>query len=471
MPKNILIFSDGTGQIGGMRPDQRLSNIYKMFRAMRPGPSSPIKPSEQVAFYDPGLGAGETNGITIRRIRNLLEASVGTGIDDNVIDCYAAIISCYKLGDQICLFGFSRGAYTVRSVTNVLNLCGIPTRMPDGGAVPIHGPKLRKVASDAVKYVYNHGAGHDRAKYEDEREEKARRFREKYGSQGIGADGEAQGNVQPTFIGVFDTVAALGNRYVSIGVFSVTIGLFCLWIASFRFTPWWITVPLTALVLSAAYWVIVLVKGQFKYFYKDPSKKPNWWNLLEWPSIWRSGHFAWWNKKYYDRYLDHQVRFARHALSIDENRKSFPRVGWGNSGDYERNKDLKPEWMKQVWFAGNHSDIGGSYLEAESRLSDISLSWMLEELKEALPSIQIRDNLVVTSPDPLGLQHDQVVSTKQRWKIWTWRTEYRDAGESSELHPSVIERLSAESVPILDEMKPYRPNALSKHEVMKSLDL
>ena len=88
MAKTILIFSDGTGQIGGIKPDQRLSNVYKMYRAMRPGPSSPIKPDEQVAFYDPGLGAGETDGITFKRIRNLLESSVGTGIDENVIDCF-----------------------------------------------------------------------------------------------------------------------------------------------------------------------------------------------------------------------------------------------------------------------------------------------------------------------------------------------------------------------------------------------
>ncbi|MES1948452.1 hypothetical protein C84B14_13949 [Salinisphaera sp. C84B14] len=53
MAKNILIFSDGTGQIGGLRPDQRLSNVYKMYRAMRAGPDSPIDPNQQFAFYDP----------------------------------------------------------------------------------------------------------------------------------------------------------------------------------------------------------------------------------------------------------------------------------------------------------------------------------------------------------------------------------------------------------------------------------
>ncbi|MGB5981377.1 MAG: DUF2235 domain-containing protein, partial [Nonlabens sp.] len=147
MPKNILIFSDGTGQVGGMKPDQRLSNVYKLYRAARPGPSSPIKPSEQVCFYDAGLGAGEVGGLTFQRVRNVLSAAVGAGIDENVIDCYEKIISYYEPGDRILVFGFSRGAYTARAVANVMNLCGIPTKMPDGSAVPRYGAPLRKIAS------------------------------------------------------------------------------------------------------------------------------------------------------------------------------------------------------------------------------------------------------------------------------------------------------------------------------------
>jgi hypothetical protein len=184
MPKTILIFSDGTGQVGGLRPDQRLSNIYKMYRAMRPGPNSSISPMEQVAFYDPGLGAGEAGGLTFKRTRNFFASAVGSGIDENIIDCYEAIIANYEEGDRVCLFGFSRGAYTVRCVANVMNLCGVPTRMADGSAVPTNGPRLRKIAEDAVKYVYNHGAGKDRRTYFPEREAKAERFRNKYHSNG-----------------------------------------------------------------------------------------------------------------------------------------------------------------------------------------------------------------------------------------------------------------------------------------------
>lgn len=159
MSKNICIFSDGTGQMGGARPDQRLSNVYKMYRAMRPGPDSPINPKEQVAFYDPGLGTSESGGGLFGRIKPILSSAVGTGIDHNMIDCYEQIIAHYEPGDRVLLFGFSRGAYTVRALANVMNLCGIPTRMPDGTPVPRYGPGLRKIATDAVKFVYNHGAG------------------------------------------------------------------------------------------------------------------------------------------------------------------------------------------------------------------------------------------------------------------------------------------------------------------------
>ena len=55
MPKNIVIYSDGTGQRGGLLFDERRSNIYKLYRATRCGPRFLISPAEQLAFYDPGL--------------------------------------------------------------------------------------------------------------------------------------------------------------------------------------------------------------------------------------------------------------------------------------------------------------------------------------------------------------------------------------------------------------------------------
>ena len=43
------------------------------------------------AFYDPGVGSGEVRRFTLKRLRSILSAGVGTGIDENVIDCYSVI--------------------------------------------------------------------------------------------------------------------------------------------------------------------------------------------------------------------------------------------------------------------------------------------------------------------------------------------------------------------------------------------
>jgi hypothetical protein len=468
MPKNILIYSDGTGQIGGIRPDQRLSNIYKMYRATRPGPDSPIKPDKQVAFYDPGLGVGEVDGITFRRIRNALQASVGTGIDENVIDCYEAIIANYEPGDRVCVFGFSRGAYTARSVANVMNLCGVPTKMSDGSPIPRYGPTLRKITSDAVKFVYNHGAGKNRRKYEDEREEKARRFRNKYRSNAEGEKAKEQGNVQPTFVGVFDTVAALSNKIVNWIVYA-SLGLLVAGSLFFYFNNWqWFMFgSMIILIGIVLYWLLVIARSQFKYFSPNPNKPLKLSSPCDWPSIWKHGHFAVWSRKNYDEFLDPDVLFARHAMAIDESRKDFPRVKWGSPKDAETVKDRKPPWLNQVWFAGCHSDIGGSYPEPESRLSDIALQWMIEQLKECVPEIQIRDELLITSPDPKGLQHAEIyLIDKGPFKI-KWTNGLREINDFK-LHPTVIERLKADAVPQMGVVKGYRPENLANHPQAKT---
>lgn len=83
--------------------------------------------------------------------------------------------------------------------------------------------------------------------------------------------------------------------------------------------------------------------------------------------------------EFYDLHLVSAVWYARHALAVDENRKDFARVQWGGRGNSgPKRPEAYPDWLQQIWFSGNHSDIGGSYPENESRLSDIALSWMVQ---------------------------------------------------------------------------------------------
>lgn len=468
MPKNICIFSDGTGQMGGLRPDQRLSNIYKMYRAMRPGPDSAIDPKEQVAFYDAGLGTGERSGF-FGRVKLILESAVGTGIDHNIADCYEKIIAHYEPGDRVLLFGFSRGAYTVRALANVMNLCGIPTRMPDGSAVPRYGPGLRKIADDAVKFVYSHGAGRSRGQepFYTNREELGRRFREKYGSAPVEGN-KPQGNVQPFFIGVFDTVASLQTVKVQALVFGGVTAAVAAFLTGLYF-GWsaWVLTPLGILILALMYQLAKSLRDAFKYFSPDPQKRLRLGNPLDWPQILKTGHLAYWRKRNYDRFLDEDVGHARHAMAIDEDRAAFPRVGWGSKKAATNNKDRKPEWLRQVWFAGCHSDIGGSYPEDESRLSDIALNWMIEELRECVPTIQINEEVLHRFPDAQGLQHREDEFFKFGWLVIPWRKKPRMVEAIFPLHPSVLERLGAGPVPQVGEIKPYRPSQLEGHQLTK----
>ena len=102
MPKNVIIFSDGTGQAGGLRFDENRSNIYKLYRATRCGPDSSVDPGAQVTFYDPGLGSPADGGHLVggfaRRIYNLISQATGLGITANIIDCYAALIRLWQPG-------------------------------------------------------------------------------------------------------------------------------------------------------------------------------------------------------------------------------------------------------------------------------------------------------------------------------------------------------------------------------------
>ena len=219
MPKNVVIFSDGTGQAGGRTPDENVSNIYKLYRATRCGPESSIDPREQLTFYDPGLGSQSDTGILFaqrayRWLYNLVSQATGLGITKNIIDCYAAILRMWEPGDRIFLFGFSRGAYTIRCLAAVLSICGVPTTMRDG-RTPLYrdAGSTRKIAKEAVRQVYQHVSSPRDAAYFEQRKAIALQFREKYSSDVSGAP-----NANAFFIGVFDTVASLGSYLLSVAL-------------------------------------------------------------------------------------------------------------------------------------------------------------------------------------------------------------------------------------------------------------
>jgi len=165
MSKNIVIFSDGTDLNGGLDTNIN-SNVYRLFNMIED------RTSRQVAFYDPGVGTtGKERWVGLMG---------GLGISKNILQCYRFIYDQFESGDSIYLFGFSRGAATVRSLAGFIHLFGI---------LPANRPELIERAYKIYRISSN-----------DVRNKKAKEFLAKNHTMWV----------RIKFIGVWDTVPALG---------------------------------------------------------------------------------------------------------------------------------------------------------------------------------------------------------------------------------------------------------------------
>lgn len=265
MTKRIVVCADGTWN----RPEKDLAkdfptNVLRMARAIDPRGSDGIT---QQVFYDWGIGS---------YYEQVLGGATGKGLNKNIMDDYRYIVQNYQPGDEIFLFGFSRGAYTVRSLSGLIYNCGILKR-PDARLIEQAFEHYKKPG-----YSYAPDG------------EKSIAFRD--------AHSHKSRNIK--FVGVWDTVGALG-------------------------------IPISFLGLL--------------------DKKD----------------------EFYDTKIGPNVDIARHAMAIDEVRSDFEPTIW----DPREKLDLK-----QVWFAGVHSNIGGSYApdkQTGGLLSDIPLQWMMQQAAEA----------------------------------------------------------------------------------------
>lgn len=117
MPKNIVVCCDGTGNEIGVN----MSNVLKLYRILK-------KDEKQVVYYDPGvgtLGQRKTWGRLSQNAKGVLGLATGYGLDDDVLSAYRFLAEKYDEGDQVFLFGFSRGAYSVRVLAGFIHLLGL----------------------------------------------------------------------------------------------------------------------------------------------------------------------------------------------------------------------------------------------------------------------------------------------------------------------------------------------------------
>jgi len=343
MPKNIVICCDGTNN---KFSNNENTNIVHLYSCLKNDPS-------QVTYYNPGVGTLAQEyyqGKFIRFFKELTDTFFAHSLDENVMDCYRYLMDKYQIGDKIYLFGFSRGAYSVRMLSGLINMFGL-----------LHNGNQNH--SRYILKIY---------KYENQKFKFASRFKKIFSRP-----------IKIHFMGIWDTVISVGFPFQTDLAFPFSIKL-------------------------------------------------------------------------------NNIVIIRHAVSIDETRKhyNFTKV------------DPLHKNLKEVYFAGVHSDVGGGY--PEESLSKISLEWIMNEAKNEGLKL-VKDNVdkyvygvkgTFQIPDFKGILHNpyekntqklleliprrigkfKIMDDKNTLKIskskWVWKLGQRRKIDSGSLiHESVFQKI------------------------------
>jgi len=175
--KRIAIFCDGTWNTPDKVENGKYcqTNVVKMANALTP---ASVDGTAQLLYYDTGIGS--TGKLTTR----IFDGATGFGISEKILQAYRFIITNYERGDELFLFGFSRGAFTARSLTGLIRNSGV----------------LKTENINLISKAYN--IYHSRKAQFQPREVEATLFRKTYA---------VEETTRIKFIGVWDTVGALGN--------------------------------------------------------------------------------------------------------------------------------------------------------------------------------------------------------------------------------------------------------------------
>ncbi|WP_370195189.1 DUF2235 domain-containing protein [Bradyrhizobium ottawaense] len=295
--RKLVLFADGTGNAFTTQE----SSVWRLYEAL-----DHTQP-DQIAHYIKGVGTAGWAPLAA------LDGATGIGVPGNVRKLYRFLCWNWRPGDDIYIFGFSRGAFTARTLAALISSQGLVPAEIDHTPVS-HAEMGRNVKAawreyrretvpwtkslptiwvtrwirDFLLFVYHWLCRH-------------RSYAEVRGKM------NGRSEVEIAFLGLFDTVEAFG-------------------------------VPVEELRLAVD-WAI-------------------------WPISFRNHR------------LSHKVRHACHALALDDERTTFHPLR------IDQSHLAQGQIVKEVWFTGVHSDIGGGY--PESTLSFVPLVWMVEQLGDRL---------------------------------------------------------------------------------------
>jgi uncharacterized protein (DUF2235 family) len=374
--KKLVIFADGTGNAFSVQE----SNVWRLYQAL--DKSEKPQGLQQIARYIPGVG---TSG---NRLIRTLDGMTGFGVPSNVRKLYRFLCWNWDPDDEIYLFGFSRGAFTVRTLASMIYRQGLLARRvadgPDGATRVVGKSEMqRNVAAawrayrwktaplveegksalnplnwkmnpliEVVRYLRNGVVWLKRRVMGQEQHEEvlARRH-----------DRALDGVVKVRMLGVFDTVEAYG-------------------------------LPVAELsdVVNWAIWPL-----QFRNFK-----------------------------------CSRVVQKVRHALALDDERLTFRPLR------FDQRELPEGQEIQELWFAGMHSDVGGGY--PDNAVSLDPLVWMKSEAQ--LQELRFDDLIMMRHERgryPQAQIHDSRAGLASLYR-YAPRTFEADSGDPEETNGSPV---------------------------------
>ncbi|KAH8658126.1 hypothetical protein BX600DRAFT_63428 [Xylariales sp. PMI_506] len=435
-PKRIILCCDGSWQSADNGQRSTPSNIARLTRLLeRAGLDDAGTVWQQLVWYDSGVG---TSASWVGRVADG-NFTVAAALEENVLQAYTFCTLNYSPGDQIFIFGFSRGAYTARSIAGLIADIGLCEPRMLGQFYELwelykseRVPGERFYGSDAYWEWIDGRLAEKQPTDLGYRNSNIRWDRHPHGDWAVDTRSR---NIE--LVGVYDTVGALGLP---------------------DFHGW--KVPLGEALVG---------------------KTPTWHNVA----------------------LSRNIRHAYHALALDEHRQAFKPTMWHIPPDIESSPDkvnaqtsvvedaynkwysvlldtsvekskkqelyqqlnnarrelitleeaVKPKSkLKQVWFSGYHISIGGGSTNTLKNLGDleemsnITFAWMLDRIR---PFLALRETVFYQDTrerqdhiDALNeatrlyseaIQAKKDATAKESWAQWTRRSVA--AAASAALHP------------------------------------
>ena len=381
MAKKLIVLSDGTGNSAAKLFK---TNVWKLYEALDLTPSS-----DQIAAYDDGVGTSRFKPWAI------LTGAFGFGLKRNVLKMYVFLSRHYHneieaqqrtkreggaqqdtkalpLPPEIYGFGFSRGAFTVRV------LAGLVIRQ---GLVP-HASESEMARMALLSYrAYRKECFKTKTRIEAPlrhiRDAVAKLLDRLRGRPEYDPTRKTQNGLPPA------DAARINTGGVKI-----------------RFLGVWDTVAAYGMPIEELR--VAIDKLIFPLTFTNTQ-------LLD------------------------DVRCARHALAIDDERSSFTPVLW----DFDAKKDLK-----QIWFAGVHTNVGGGY--PDDTLSSAPLAWMVFEAKTAgLQFHQLALEQIRVRTTPFGKMYDSRAGLGSFYRYQPRSVRYDSAaGDVPVVHESVVFRMA-----------------------------